>query len=111
MPILIYDIHRAFLVHVICLCTSLLITFPVPIFCLLFQVLCAIIAGFLHFLFLASFAWMCLEGVQLYVMLIEVFEAERSRVKWYYLSGYGVPALIVAIAAGVHHEGYGTERQ
>ncbi|XP_064626823.1 adhesion G protein-coupled receptor L2-like isoform X4 [Lineus longissimus] len=73
-------------------------------------ILCSVIAGVLHFLFLASFAWMCLEGVQLYVMLIEVFEAERSRVKWYYLSGYGLPAVVVAIAAGVHHEGYGTER-
>jgi len=32
---------------------------------------------------------MCLEGVQLYVMLVEVFEAERSRVKWYYTAAYG----------------------
>lgn len=54
-----------------------------------FQILCAVIAGLLHFFFLAAFAWMCLEGIQLYVMLIEVFEAEKSRVKWYYLFGYG----------------------
>jgi len=32
---------------------------------------------------------MCLEGVQLYVMLVEVFEAEKSRVFWYYLAAYG----------------------
>ena len=73
--------------------------------------LCSIIAGVLHFFFLASFAWMCLEGVQLYVMLIEVFESERSRVLWYYLFGYGVPTLIVAISAGVFPRGYGTEFQ
>ena len=54
-----------------------------------FQVTCAIIAGFLHFFFLTSFAWMCLEGIQLYFMLIEVFEAERSRVRWFYAFGYG----------------------
>ena len=56
---------------------------------LLLQVQCAVIAGFLHFLFLASFSWMCLEGIQLYFMLIEVFEAERSRVRWFYAFGYG----------------------
>jgi len=53
------------------------------------KVLCSIIAGLLHYLFLASFSWMCLEGVQLYVMLVEVFEAERSRVRWYYSAAYG----------------------
>ena len=65
-------------------------------------------AGFLHYFFLAAFAWMCLEGVQLYVMLIEVFEAERSRRLWYYLAGYGIPAIIVGIWAAVQHDGYGT---
>ena len=53
------------------------------------QTVCAVVAGFLHYFFLTSFAWMLLEGVQLYVMLVEVFEAERSRVKWYYLTAYG----------------------
>ena len=51
--------------------------------------LCAIVAGVLHYFFLTSFAWMCLEGVQLYVMLVEVFEAEKSRLLWYYLAAYG----------------------
>ncbi|XP_074642334.1 adhesion G protein-coupled receptor L3-like isoform X3 [Tubulanus polymorphus] len=74
------------------------------------KILCAIVAGLLHFLFLAAFAWMCLEGVQLYVMLIEVFEAEKSRKKWYYLSGYGLPLIVVAISAGVNPAGYGTDR-
>ncbi|XP_046556840.1 adhesion G protein-coupled receptor L3-like [Haliotis rubra] len=73
------------------------------------KILCSIIAGLLHFFFLVAFAWMCLEGVQLYVMLIEVFETERSRLKWYYLCGYGVPLMIVAISAAVYHQGYGTK--
>lgn len=73
------------------------------------KVVCAIIAGCLHFFFLTSFAWMCLEGIQLYFMLIEVFEAERSRVRWFYAFGYGVPLVIVAISAGVDYTGYGTE--
>lgn len=53
------------------------------------KVLCAVVAGFLHYFFLTSFAWMCLEGVQLYVLLVEVFEAEKSRVSWYYFAAYG----------------------
>jgi len=53
------------------------------------KVLCAVVAGLLHYLFLTSFAWMCLEGVQLYVLLVEVFEAEKSRVSWYYVAAYG----------------------
>lgn len=73
-------------------------------------VLCAVVAGILHYFFLTSFAWMCLEGVQLYVMLVEVFEAEKSRVSWYYLTAYGVPAAIVAITTVVYHDGYGTPR-
>lgn len=32
---------------------------------------------------------MCIEGIQLYVMLVEVFESESSPVKWYYMSAYG----------------------
>src|SRR6218665_3877447 len=53
------------------------------------QELCAVLAGSLHYFFLASFSWMFLEGVQLYVLLVEVFETEKSRLRWYYLSGYG----------------------
>ena len=32
---------------------------------------------------------MLMEGIQLYVMLVQVFEAEKSRVKYYYLLAYG----------------------
>jgi len=53
------------------------------------KVLCSIVAGLLHYFFLTAFSWMCMEGVQLYVMLVEVFEAERSRVRCYYIAAYG----------------------
>ena len=59
------------------------------------EVLCSITAGLLHYFFLAAFSWMCLEGVQLYVMLVEVFEAERSRVRWYYTAAYGALLLLL----------------
>ncbi|XP_068174916.1 adhesion G protein-coupled receptor L2 isoform X7 [Antennarius striatus] len=71
---------------------------------------CAIIAGILHFFFLASFSWMCLEGVQLYLMLVEVFESEYSRKKYYYVSGYLFPAIVVGVSAAIDCKSYGTEK-
>ncbi|XP_028301524.1 adhesion G protein-coupled receptor L2 isoform X26 [Gouania willdenowi] len=71
---------------------------------------CAIIAGILHFFFLASFSWMCLEGVQLYLMLVEVFESEYSRKKYYYVCGYLFPAIVVCVSAAIDYKSYGTER-
>ncbi|XP_018593474.1 adhesion G protein-coupled receptor L3 isoform X3 [Scleropages formosus] len=71
---------------------------------------CAVFAALLHFFFLAAFTWMFLEGVQLYIMLVEVFESEHSRRKYFYLVGYGVPALIVAVSAAVDYRSYGTDR-
>ena len=35
--------------------------------------LCSVIAGFLHFLFLATFAWMLVEGIHVYYMLVKVY--------------------------------------
>ncbi|XP_038159793.1 adhesion G protein-coupled receptor L2-like isoform X10 [Cyprinodon tularosa] len=70
---------------------------------------CSIIAGVLHFCFLAAFTWMCLEGVQLYLMLVEVFESEFSRRKYYYLSGYLIPAVVVGISAAIDYSSYGTQ--
>nr|XP_020452349.1 adhesion G protein-coupled receptor L2 isoform X9 [Monopterus albus] len=71
---------------------------------------CAIIAGILHFFFLASFSWMCLEGVQLYLMLVEVFESEYSRKKYYYVSGYLFPAIVVGVSAAIDYRSYGTKK-
>ncbi|XP_039607042.1 adhesion G protein-coupled receptor L3 isoform X10 [Polypterus senegalus] len=72
-------------------------------------IICAVFAALLHFFFLAAFTWMFLEGVQLYIMLVEVFESEQSRKKYFYLVGYGIPALIVAVSAAVDYRSYGTD--
>ncbi|XP_051176110.1 latrophilin Cirl-like isoform X3 [Leptopilina boulardi] len=74
------------------------------------RILCGIVAGLLHFFFLCAFAWMFLEGFQLYVMLIEVFEAEKSRLRWYYLVAYGLPLVIVAVSCIIDPLSYGTEQ-
>uniref|UniRef100_A0A673YID7 Adhesion G protein-coupled receptor L2 n=1 Tax=Salmo trutta TaxID=8032 RepID=A0A673YID7_SALTR len=71
---------------------------------------CSIVAGILHFFFLASFSWMCLEGVQLYLMMVEVFESEHSRRKYYYVSGYLLPAIVVGVSAAIDYRSYGTKK-
>ncbi|KAG7460266.1 hypothetical protein MATL_G00219720 [Megalops atlanticus] len=70
---------------------------------------CACVAGLLHFLFLAAFCWMCLEGVQLYRMVVLVFNT-TLRSRYLMAAGYGLPAAIVAISAITNANGYGTDR-
>ena len=51
----------------------------------------------------------------MYLMLVKVFDTGRSMLMYFYIIGYGAPALIVVIsvisveASGTH--GYGTENQ
>ncbi|XP_061838257.1 adhesion G protein-coupled receptor E3-like isoform X1 [Nerophis lumbriciformis] len=73
------------------------------------QSVCAVVAGLLHFFFLASFCWMCVEGVQLFRMVILVFNT-NFRTLYMMAGGYGVPAVIVAISTVIHPKGYGTDK-
>ncbi|XP_078285495.1 adhesion G protein-coupled receptor E2-like [Rhinoraja longicauda] len=75
-----------------------------------YRTLCAVIAGFLHYFFLACFSWMLLEGVQLYLMVVKVFNAKSLRPTYMYLFGYGCPLITVGISAAVFSQGYGTEK-
>ncbi|XP_061079279.1 adhesion G protein-coupled receptor E5-like [Conger conger] len=70
---------------------------------------CAVVAGLLHFFFLAAFCWMCLEGVQLYRMVVLVFNT-TLRPLYMMAAGYGVPAIIVSVSAAIHPGGYGTDK-
>ncbi|XP_038068285.1 adhesion G protein-coupled receptor L2-like [Patiria miniata] len=73
------------------------------------KILCSVIAGLLHYSFLSAFVWMSLEAVQFYIMLVHVFST-HSRHWPYYLAGYGIPAIVVGVSAGVNYTGYGTDR-
>ncbi|GMR38808.1 hypothetical protein PMAYCL1PPCAC_09003, partial [Pristionchus mayeri] len=73
------------------------------------EVACSVTALLLHLLFLSAFCWMLLEGVQLYMMLVQVFEPSSTHIALFYIFAYGVPAVIVGVAAGVDWENYGTE--
>ncbi|KAK5884859.1 hypothetical protein CesoFtcFv8_018636 [Champsocephalus esox] len=70
---------------------------------------CAVVAGLLHFFFLAAFCWMCLEGIQLFRMVVLVFNTSFKTL-YMMAGGYGVPAVIVAVSALANAKGYGTKR-
>uniref|UniRef100_M3Y6U3 Adhesion G protein-coupled receptor E4P n=1 Tax=Mustela putorius furo TaxID=9669 RepID=M3Y6U3_MUSPF len=78
------------------------------------KVLCSIIAGVLHYLYLASFTWMLLEGLQLFLTVKNLkvanyISAGKFKRRFIYPFGYGIPAVIVAVSAGLEHTSYGTE--
>uniref|UniRef100_A0A4W6DIC7 Adhesion G protein-coupled receptor L1a n=1 Tax=Lates calcarifer TaxID=8187 RepID=A0A4W6DIC7_LATCA len=74
-----------------------------------YTVVCSIIAGLLHFSLLSVFCWLCLEGVELYLLQREVFEGRNSRRKYFYLCGYSIPGLVVAVSAAIDFRGYGSK--
>jgi len=65
-------------------------------------IVCSLIAALLHYFFLASFAWMFLEGFQIYKMLFKVFDTSSasSRLKNFVI-GYLVPLLIVILSFSI----------
>uniref|UniRef100_A0A9L0J6U3 Adhesion G protein-coupled receptor E2 n=1 Tax=Equus asinus TaxID=9793 RepID=A0A9L0J6U3_EQUAS len=76
-------------------------------------VLCAVIAGALHYLYLASFTWMLLAGLHLFLTarnltVVSYSSVSRFMKKLMFPVGYGVPAMIVAISAASRPDLYGT---
>uniref|UniRef100_A0A3Q2QMJ9 Adhesion G protein-coupled receptor E1 n=1 Tax=Fundulus heteroclitus TaxID=8078 RepID=A0A3Q2QMJ9_FUNHE len=69
---------------------------------------CKFVAAMLHFFFLGVMTWMLLEGVQLYRMVVLVFNA-TIRPVYLYVTGYGVPLGIVILSAIIRPGGYGTD--
>ncbi|XP_077618561.1 adhesion G protein-coupled receptor E1-like [Crocuta crocuta] len=73
---------------------------------------CAVIAGFLHYLFLACFFWTLVEAVMLFLMVRNLkvmnYFSSRNIKMWYFCAfSYGLPGLVVAISAIVQPQGYG----
>eukprot|EP00058_Branchiostoma_floridae_P027788 XP_002613279.1 hypothetical protein BRAFLDRAFT_68244 [Branchiostoma floridae] len=106
------------LTHTTCECTHLT-NFAILMSVTELEVVCDVIAIILHYLFLAVFTWMCVEGVELYVLLVKVFNLKKKRLIYYYLIGYVTPAIVVGISVAVNYiyghvnstdlNGYGTE--
>ncbi|XP_038619834.1 adhesion G-protein coupled receptor D1 [Tachyglossus aculeatus] len=68
---------------------------------------CKILAVLLHFFFLSAFAWMLVEGLHLYSMVIKVFGSEESKHLYYYGIGWGSPLLICIISVSSAMDSYG----
>ncbi|XP_024914372.1 CD97 antigen isoform X2 [Cynoglossus semilaevis] len=70
---------------------------------------CRFVAGMLHYFFLGVFTWMLLEGVQLYRMVVLVFNA-TIRPLYLFVIGYGTPLVVVMISAIIRPQRYGTNQ-
>uniref|UniRef100_A0A8C1PRM1 Adhesion G protein-coupled receptor E3-like n=1 Tax=Cyprinus carpio TaxID=7962 RepID=A0A8C1PRM1_CYPCA len=78
------------------------------------QVLCAAIAGLLHFLFLSGFVWMFIEAVLLFICvknLSQISSKKRAVLSSGFLCviGYVVALVVVCVSVGLVPEGYGNE--
>ncbi|XP_048377746.1 adhesion G protein-coupled receptor E3-like isoform X2 [Stegostoma tigrinum] len=79
------------------------------------KVVCAIIAGTLHYLFLAAFAWMFLEGLHLFLIVrdlrkVKVSQKTVIRNVHMYTVGYVLPAVVLGISAAINPNGFGTSQ-
>ncbi|XP_067269527.1 adhesion G-protein coupled receptor D1 isoform X3 [Pseudorasbora parva] len=68
---------------------------------------CKIMAVLLHFFFLCAFAWMLVEGLHLYSMVIKVFSSESSKHFYYYAIGWGSPLVICVVSMTLSLNSYG----
>ncbi|XP_069497736.1 adhesion G protein-coupled receptor L4 [Ambystoma mexicanum] len=73
------------------------------------KLLCSVIAGLLHYFFLAAFAWMCIEGIHLYLIVVGVIYNKGFLHKNFYIFGYCSPAVVVGISAILGYRYYGTD--
>ncbi|XP_051964730.1 adhesion G-protein coupled receptor D1-like isoform X2 [Xyrauchen texanus] len=68
---------------------------------------CKILAVLLHFFFLCAFAWMLVEGLHLYSMVVKVFGSEGSKHFYYYAIGWGSPLVICVVSMTSSLDSYG----
>ncbi|XP_015988183.2 adhesion G-protein coupled receptor G6 isoform X5 [Rousettus aegyptiacus] len=75
--------------------------------------LCTAVAALLHFFLLATFTWMGLEAIHMYIALVKVFNTYiRRYVLKFCIAGWGLPALVVSVilASRNQNEVYGKEQ-
>uniref|UniRef100_A0A673GJ21 Uncharacterized protein n=1 Tax=Sinocyclocheilus rhinocerous TaxID=307959 RepID=A0A673GJ21_9TELE len=78
------------------------------------QVLCAVISGLLHFLFLSGCVWMFIEAVLLFICvknLSQISSKKREVLSSGFLCviGYVVALVVVCVSVGLVPDGYGSE--
>ncbi|XP_042621678.1 adhesion G protein-coupled receptor E3-like [Cyprinus carpio] len=98
------------LAHLLFLLTQRFLSLIQPL-----QVLCAVISGLLHFLFLSGFVWMFIEAVLLFICvknLSQISSKKREVLSSGFLCviGYLVALIVVCVSVGLVPEGYGSEQ-
>ncbi|XP_020619388.1 adhesion G-protein coupled receptor D1-like [Orbicella faveolata] len=67
---------------------------------------CIFVAVSIHYFYLVGFAWMLMEGIYLYLMVVKVFNT-LVKMKLFYTFSWGFPLLMVVcsivIASGAEH--------
>lgn len=61
----------------------------------------------MHYFFLTAFTWMLVEGLHLYLKVVQVFRTENIKMAYYYIFGWSFPALPVVITFVIKPNSYG----
>ncbi|XP_049550558.1 cadherin EGF LAG seven-pass G-type receptor 1 isoform X4 [Orcinus orca] len=69
--------------------------------------LCTVIAILLHYVYMSTFAWTFVESLHIHRMLTEVRNIDAGPMRFYYVVGWGIPAIVTGLAVGLDPQGYG----
>ncbi|XP_042890964.1 calcitonin gene-related peptide type 1 receptor-like isoform X2 [Penaeus japonicus] len=72
---------------------------------------CQILHILVHYFLVSSYYWMFSEGLYLHMLLMVAFVAEDRLMKWFYLLGWGAPALIILVYAAARGSAGTTDTQ
>ncbi|XP_050505663.1 diuretic hormone receptor-like [Diabrotica virgifera virgifera] len=65
------------------------------------SILCIIIVTLLHYFHITTFFWMFVEGLYLYILVVETLTRENFKLRVYVFIGWGLPMVFVLIWAAV----------
>ncbi|XP_037369268.1 cadherin EGF LAG seven-pass G-type receptor 1 [Talpa occidentalis] len=69
--------------------------------------LCTVIAILLHYVYMSTFAWAFVESLHVYRVLTEARNIDAGPMRFYYVVGWGIPAIVTGLAVGLDPQGYG----
>ncbi|XP_037399274.1 adhesion G protein-coupled receptor E3-like isoform X2 [Pygocentrus nattereri] len=79
-----------------------------------YKMVCAAMAGVLHYLFLSAFVWMFIEAFLLFLFVKNMtkIRSKKDVLSWKYLIviGYVIPLAVVGVSVGLFPGGYGSEK-
>lgn len=72
---------------------------------------CQVLHILVQYFLVSSYYWMFSEGLYLHMLLMVAFVAEDRLMKWFYLLGWGAPALIIVVYAAARGSAGTTDTQ